>query len=363
MAFHSEYMKRAVALARKYLPSPNPRVGAVIVKKGRIVGEGAHEKPGCPHAEINALSEAKDDAKGAELYVTLEPCVHVGRTGPCVKAIEKAGIRKVYIGLKDPDERVNGQGIQYLRNIGIEVETGIDEPECHRLLEGYITHRTQGRPFVTLKAAITLDGYLATNTYDSKWISSSKSRKIAHELRADNDAILVGINTVEKDNPLLTVRDANGVSPKRVVLDSTLRIEKDAKIIKSAAESHVFLVHSHATTERQELFANKKGVSLIQAADDSGNQVDLHKLMAILANQGILTLLVEGGSAIHTSFLKAHLVDQIILFIAPKILGRGIPFTTFPGAKKITEGLSLSVEEITPINDDVYYRAKINYPS
>ena len=361
MPFTSKYMERAVTLAKKHLPSPNPRVGAVIVKNGRIIGEGAHEKPGAPHAEINALKNATDDVRGADLYVTLEPCVHVGRTGPCVKAIEEAGIKKVYVGMADPDNRVNGQGIRYLENVGIKVVTGVDELECRRLLEGYITHRSQGRPFITLKAAITLDGYLATTSHDSKWISSPQSRKIAHQLRANSDAILVGINTIEKDDPLLTVRDAEGISPIRIVLDSNLRISPNTKIIKSASETPVFLAHSHAPKGQLALFDGKKGITLIDTPNDSSERIDIHHLMQELAQKGILSLLVEGGSAVHSSFLKAKLVDQIILFIAPKILGKGIPFTTYPAVSTIRDSLTLSVEEITQVAGDIYYRARLDF--
>ncbi len=359
MAFVSDYMARAVALARKHFPSPNPRVGAVVVKNGAIIGEGAHEKPGTPHAEVHALNQAGTDAGGADLYVTLEPCVHFGRTGPCVKAIEKAGIRRVFVGLTDPDKRVNGQGIQYLKSVGITVETGIDEPSCRELLEGYITHRTQGRPHITLKAAITLDGYLATNTFDSKWISSKQSRRVAHQLRAESDAILVGINTVEKDDPSLTTRDADGPSPKRVILDSNLRVAPESRILRSASETPVYLVHNNAALQKQAAFQGRDGVTLINAAAEAAHRTDLLVLMRALAAEGILSLLVEGGSTVHSAFLAAGLADRIILFIAPKILGRGIPFTTFPGVDSIQQGLSLSVDELTAIDGDIFYRAKI----
>ena len=362
--YESRYMEAAVALARKSRPSPNPRVGAVLVKDGTIVGAGFHEKPGTPHAEVNAIADAGVHAEGADLYVTLEPCVHFGRTGPCVKAIESACIRRVFVGMTDPDIRVNGQGIAYLRNAGIEVETGVDESHCRQLLEGYITHRTKGRPHIILKAAITLDGYVATTTHDSKWISSSDSRKLAHALRAEADAVLVGIGTVLHDDPMLTVRDADGPCPLRIVLDSSLAIPLESKLIRTAEKCPLLLVHNNiASEERRQQLQKIPGVSILNCKQTPSGHIDLSDLATRLAENGVLSLLVEGGSQIMSAFLETPLVDQLVLFIAPKIIGSGIPFTTYPHAEVISEGLDLTVIETKRIGDDIFYRATIKNPS
>ena len=359
--FTSEYMELAVNLAKKARPSPNPRVGAVLVRDGAIVGKGFHEKPGLPHAEIIAIADAGEKANGADLYVTLEPCAHVGRTGPCVKAIEQAKIRRVFVGIGDPDLRVNGEGIRYLRNAGIEVVTDVDTSQCHRLLEGYITHRTTGHPHVTLKAAITLDGYIATTTYDSKWISSPASRRVTHRLRADSDAILVGIGTALKDDPLLTVRDAEGPSPIRIVLDSKLRLPLTSKLIKTAGETPVLIAHAeNAPLKSKSLLQNIEGVSLLPIPTDEQGRLSLPYLLKELGEQrGILSLLVEGGGAVHSAFLEANLADHMVLFIAPKILGSGIPFSTFPQCRTIQEGLTVVPDEISRIDNDIYFRARV----
>ena len=360
--FESTYMALAVELARKSLPSPNPRVGAVLVRDGHVIGQGYHLKPGAPHAEVVAIQDAGNNTVGADLYVTLEPCRHVGRTGPCVKAVEKAGIRRVFIGMSDPDIRVNGQGIAYLKEAGIEVVEGVDEFHCQRLLRGYASHRTKGRPFVTIKAAITLDGYLATKSRDSKWISSKASRRTAHALRADVDAILVGIETVIHDNPMLTVRDAEGPSPLRVILDSNLRIPHNAAILQTADSTPVILAHAHRDLKPQNDLSKMNGVELLACSQSETGRVELSSVMDKLGQRGVMSLLVEGGSNVISAFFKAKLCDELILFIAPRILGAGIPFTTYPNANTIQEGLSIKVTETTLIDDDVFYRATINYP-
>jgi diaminohydroxyphosphoribosylaminopyrimidine deaminase / 5-amino-6-(5-phosphoribosylamino)uracil reductase len=357
--FESEYMREAISLARKSLPSPNPRVGAVLVKAGEIVGRGYHAKPGAPHAEVMAIASAGSEAAGSDLYVTLEPCVHVGRTGPCVKAIERAKIKRVFVGMADPDIRVNGEGIKYLRDKGIEVTTFVDEAHCRYLLKGYIIHRTKGRPLISLKSAITLDGYIATTNRDSKWISSSESRKVAHMLRADSDTILVGVDTVIHDNPMLTVRAVDGPSPLRIVLDSTLRIPNSSNLLRTASEIPVMLVYTNATSEKKERFANMPGVTLLECPSDNQGRVSLPYLTTELGDRGVLSLLVEGGANVISAFLETGLPDQLILFIAPKILGNGISFSTYPNAKSIRDGLQLTVQEITRIGDDIFYRATI----
>ncbi len=356
------FMEQAVTLAGRTMPSPNPRVGAVIVRDGRVVGRGFHEKAGMPHAEIIAINDAGALAGGSDLYVTLEPCVHFGRTGPCVEAIIRAGISHVFIGVTDPDPRVNGKGVERLRAENIAVETGILEEKCKALLAGYIIHRTQGRPRVTVKAAITLDGYLASASGDSKWISSIDSRIKAHALRAESDAVLVGINTVVADDPQLTVRDAPGASPLRIVLDPTLRIPTDIKLFRSDQDVRLLIAYSHATNESIQELSRFSHVELLQCNKETDGRISIADFLQHLGNKGILTLLVEGGKSVISSFLRAGAVDEVVLFIAPKILGAGIPWTDFPAAHSIADGLQLSPMVVETIDNDIFFRATLNLP-
>jgi diaminohydroxyphosphoribosylaminopyrimidine deaminase / 5-amino-6-(5-phosphoribosylamino)uracil reductase len=356
-------MGEALALAGQARPSPNPRVGAVIVKNGEIVGRGFHKKPGEPHAEIIALREADKNAQHADLYVTLEPCAHVGRTGPCADAVIQAGISRAFIGMADPDPKVNGRGIEKLRKAGIQVTVGVSESACRDLLAGYITHRTLGRPKVTLKAAVTLDGYLAASSNDSKWISSQKSRSIAHALRADSDAVLVGAQTVLVDNPKLTVRDAPGESPLRVVLDSRLKIPPTARLFQEDRDTQVLIAYSQATANAAAQLSNFPHVELLACKSENNGRVLIDDLLSKLAERGVLSVLVEGGQKVIGSFLRAEAADDLVLFIAPKILGGGIPWTDYPNVQNVFDGLHVKPTDIDRIEDDLFYRATISYPS
>ena len=357
------HMAEALRLAKQARPSPNPRVGAVIVQKdGTVVGRGFHRHPGEPHAEILALNEAGFAAKGATLYVTLEPCVHYGRTGPCADAVISAGISRVVVGTTDPDPRVNGAGVTKIKDAGIDVTVGVGEDDCKRLLAGYITHRTAGRPRVTVKAAISLDGYLATSLGDSKWISSEASRRLVHEMRADTDAVAVGIQTVIADDPSLTVRDVPGCSPVRLVLDSTLRIPMTSGLVRNEMEPQVILAYTHASDETLRALERKPHISLLQCTADEQGRTNIDDLLQKLGAQGILSLLVEGGSRIISSFFHAEMVDDLVLFIAPKILGAGIPWTNYPQASTVAGSLRLSPIETALIGDDILYRATVIYP-
>jgi diaminohydroxyphosphoribosylaminopyrimidine deaminase/5-amino-6-(5-phosphoribosylamino)uracil reductase len=355
-SFDATFMKMAIELSTKSRPSPNPQVGAVVVKNSQVVGKGYHEKPGAPHAEIVALKNAGEAARGADLYVTLEPCVHHGRTGPCVDAILESGISKVAVGIADPDPKVNGKGIKCLKQAGIEVEVGLLGAACQKVLDGYTTHRLLGRPRVTLKAAITLDGYLATTTGDSKWISCPESRTVAHEMRAASDAVLVGVDTVISDDPSLTVRHVEGRSPLRIVLDSNLRIPDTAQIVTSARNTPIMLVHTGAEKDRVASLASTPGVELIKYRPTNDGTVDLTALVAELGYRGILSLLVEGGATVLSSFLESGIADELVLFIAPRILGSGRPFVSFPEAKTIKEGLLLDAPTVTQVGSDILCR-------
>jgi len=347
------FMDVAIELAKKSNPSPNPRVGAVIVKDRKIVGRGFHERPGLPHAEIVALNDTGISPNGTDLYVTLEPCCHQGKTGPCVDEIIAAGISRVAIGICDPDHRVNKKGISLLEQAGIEVFVGIQKKECQKILHGYIVHRTLGRPLVTLKAAMTLDGAIASISGDSKWISNEASRQISHEMRAESDAILVGIETVLNDDPLLTVRHCKGKNPLRIVMDSKLRIPIDSKLVTSAADTPVLLAHCGASLKAIQTLENIEGVEVLHCTATHDGLVDPKDLLKKLGKRGILSLLVEGGSKIHGSFAHSNMADKVALFVAPKILGSGLPWISFSGASTVADGLSLADFEVTSIKDNL----------
>jgi diaminohydroxyphosphoribosylaminopyrimidine deaminase/5-amino-6-(5-phosphoribosylamino)uracil reductase len=357
--FDEAFMDSALELAKKTRPSPNPRVGAVVVAGGKIAGRGFHERQGMPHAEVIAIEDAGAQSKGADLYVTLEPCCHHGKTGPCVEAIIKAGISRVAIGIIDPDPLVSGKGISYLKNAGIHVAVGIREEKCKQNLADYIVHRTKGRPLITLKAAITLDGYIATIKGDSKWISSVESRRMAHEMRADSDAVLVGVETVIKDDPQLTVRHCTGANPLRVVMDSTLRISTDSQLIAGAAGAPVVLAHTAtARPERIELFSHFKGVETLRLKSTDNGLVDPSDLALTLGKRGILSMLVEGGSRIHGAFAMAGIADRVALFVAPKILGHGLPWISTVGAAALPEGLLLADIEVVTVANDLLIKGR-----
>lgn len=321
MKTHEDWMNFAAQLAKAATGQtmPNPVVGAVVVNNGRMVGMGAHLQAGTPHAEVHALEMAGKLSVGSTLYVTLEPCNHYGKTPPCTEKIIASGVKRVFVGSFDPDPLVSGKGIARLRAAGIEVVEGVLEETCDRLNEAYFHHRRTGLPFVTLKMAMTLDGKTATACGDSKWITNAQSRQMVHQIRHESDAILVGVETVLADQPLLTTRlETGGVQPIRVILDSRLRTPLDAPITDvEVAPTWIF------TTEQKEKEKEKrlldKGVRVISTGD--GPRVDLQKVLRTLGNNGVLSLLVEGGGEVNASFLQEGLAQKVIAFFAPKLLG------------------------------------------
>lgn len=326
MAQDEDYMAMALDLARLGRTSPNPAVGAVLVKDGKILATGFHQKAGQPHAEIEALKKLGStlEAQGATLYVTLEPCCHQGRTPPCTDAILQSGIREVVVGMRDPDRKVAGKGIHILREHGIEVREGIMQQECELLNEAYVKHRKKGVPFVILKLASTLDGRLTTAKGQSPWISSPESREQVHQIRNRVDAILVGIETVRKDNPQLTTRlkDQTGHDPIRVILDSQLRMPLKAKVLhlkKSSAPTWVATTVSEK--HRKVRWLRQKGVELLFCRKEAKGRVDLKDLLKQLGKRDVVQLLVEGGGTVAESFLKQKLVDRFTLFFAPSLMG------------------------------------------
>ena len=336
------FMREALRIARhaEGRTSPNPLVGAVVVRDGKIIAEGWHRQAGTPHAEIHALNMAGELAAGATLYVTLEPCSHFGRTPPCTRAIVEAGIKKVVAAMSDPNPLVAGRGFEILRSAGVEVEVGILEAEARALNEIFIKWVTKNLPFVTIKFACSLDGKIATVGGESKWISGEASRKFTHHLRDINDAILVGVGTVLKDNPSLTTRLVEGKNPVRIIVDSNARTPPGSTVVTDKSARTIIAVTSNAPSEKISALKNL-GVEIIFAGD--GERVDLKILMSELARREITSVLVEGGGTIHFSMLKEKLVDKIFAFVAPKILGGKNSLTAVAGAgfEKLSDAVEL----------------------
>lgn len=315
-----KWMERALGLARKGegWTAPNPMVGAVIVKDGQIVGEGFHQKAGTPHAEVHALAMARDQAKGAAVYVTLEPCCHYGRTPPCTEALIRAGVAKVVVAMEDPNPKVAGGGIRQLREAGIEVVTGVLEREAQVLNEVFVKHVTLHRPFLALKSAVTLDGKTASRTGSSQWITGKEARELAHKLRHRYDAILVGIGTVLADNPQLTTRIPGLKNPLRVVIDSSLRVPLDARVLDTkTGPTWVFTAQGNSPQAES---LREKGVDVIPCPGPGG-KVDLDAVIQILYEKGITGVLIEGGAEITGAFFDRQLADKFYIFVAPKLIG------------------------------------------
>ena len=343
-SFNNDPMARAIELARLAvgMTSPNPPVGAVVVQEGRIVGEGHTQPAGQAHAEIMALAQAGEVAQGAELYVTLEPCVHQGRTPPCTDAIIAAGIRRVHIAALDPNPRTGGRGVSWLEQNNVSVILRESNPEFLSLIESFAKHITTGMPFVIAKFALSLDGKIATRSGDSKWISSVASRKHAHALRAGVDAVMVGIGTAIADDPQLTVRDVPhaGPQPMRVVIDSRARLPTSAAML--ALDGTTIVATANAAPEMRNAL-NAAGAEVFDTG--AAEQVDLRKLLAALGKRDVTSILVEGGSQLLGSLFDQRLVDKVVAVIAPVIIGGaqapspvgGTGVHTIPDALRLTD--------------------------
>lgn len=350
-------MKRALGLAARAQgrTSPNPMVGAVIVKNGQLIGEGYHHKAGTPHAEVHALNEAGDQAAGATMYVTLEPCSHFGRTPPCADAVIKAGITRVVIAIRDPNPQVAGKGIERLREAGIEVEIGVMEHEATRLNEVFFKYIQTGLPFVALKTAMTLDGKIASYSGDSKWITGEDARYYVHQLRNIYDAILVGIGTVLKDDPFLNTRleIADAKNPVRIIIDSNIDLPPTSNIARSSNEQRtvVFCSSSSDAQKREQLEA--LGVEFI-SLDVHYDLIPIEKVLGILGEMGLCSLLVEGGGKTNAYLLQQQLIDKVYWFIAPKIIGgRESPSPIGgQGIEFMKDALELKSMEIQKFSDD-----------
>jgi len=365
VAVDENYMKMALSLAGRARgrTSPNPMVGAVVVKDDEVVGRGYHRKAGGPHAEILALEQAGDRARGATLYVTLEPCNHTGRTPPCTRAILEKGIAKVVAGMKDPNPAVAGGGLEFLAGHGVETVSGVCEGECRRLNEVFIKYITSATPFVILKCAATLDGRIATATGDSKWITGPRSRHFVHELRNAVDAILVGIGTILKDNPRLTTRleGMEGMDPVRIVLDTHLSIPPDAQVLHVDSNSDTLIVTGYDISPEKRKAIEQTGARLL-TTDCRKGSVDLKALVKALGKMEITSVLIEGGATINGSALRAGIVDKVLLFYAPKLCAGddGVPICRGPGVRAMRESMRVCDVSVHRFDDDIMIEGYIN---
>jgi diaminohydroxyphosphoribosylaminopyrimidine deaminase/5-amino-6-(5-phosphoribosylamino)uracil reductase len=318
---HEKMMRRALVLARKGVgkTGPNPAVGCVIVKNGVIVGEGWHRKAGTPHAEIHALALAGESARGADVYVTLEPCSHFGKTPPCADALMEAGVGRVFAGMVDPNPRVSGTGLERLRAAGIPAVSGILEESCRGVNEPFIKHVTTGLPFVLLKSALTMDGRIATACGNARWITNEISRRFVHRLRSQADAIMVGVGTVIADDPELTCRIQGGRDPVRVVIDSMLRIPPAARLLR--LDSRAKTVVATISDQKEKIDAIRELGAEVLICREKDGRVDLQDMLARLGLMNIQSLLLEGGSTLAGEALRQGLIDKVMLFYAPKLVG------------------------------------------
>lgn len=346
-------MRRAVVLARRGLGStyPNPSVGAVLVRDGVVVSTGRTAPTGGPHAEARALRKAGDGAHGATLYVTLEPCSHHGRTPPCTDAIKRAGVARVVYGVEDVAAHASGRAQGILRRAGIEVTVGVEAQRCFAVHEHYLHHVGQGRPFVSLKTAASLDGQVSVRTGDSKWITSADSRKVGHRLRAQHHAIAVGIGTVLADDPSLSVRLVTGVDPRRIVFDSTLRLAGARR--KSICSPGTLVLHTAAARAQDADALHDCGVETVRVQASKDGRVSVRAALRALARADVRSLLVEGGGALVGAFAKANAWDRWFWFSAPKILGEGTAAVRGVSWAKVASTPALEVERRESLGDDL----------
>lgn len=353
----SKYMKRALELAEKGrgFTSPNPMVGAVIVKNGQIIGEGYHERFGEAHAEVNAISSATESVEGATIYVTLEPCSHYGKTPPCSDLIIDRKLKKVVVAATDPNPLVSGRGLDRLRKAGIEVVEGVLEAESNKLNEVFNKFITTQTPFVLMKYAMSLDGKIATQTGDSKWISSEKSREHAHHLRGYLSGIMVGIGTVLKDDPQLTCRVQGYPNPVRILLDSQLRVPLDSKILKNQDEAQTLILTTEYAPLSMQREIEKLGVEVL-TVPERDEKVDLKAALSELGKKGIDSILLEGGGTLNAAALEAGIVDKVTIYIAPKIIGgaEAISPVMGRGVEMMKDAYGLSDMQVTKLNEDIF---------
>lgn len=359
-----EYMRRAMELAERGVgfTNPNPMVGAVIVKGGKVIGEGWHERCGEWHAERNAFKNCTVSAEGATMYVTLEPCCHYGKTPPCTEAIIEHGIARVVVGMEDPNPLVAGKGIALLREAGIEVVCGVEEEALREQNRVFLKYISTKLPWVAMKTAMTLDGKIATRTGDSKWITGAEARAYVHELRHRFMAILVGIGTAVADDPLLNCRiEGRGVrQPIRVVVDSNARLSLDSQLVKTAGEYRTIVAHTRFAPEERVKALRDMGVEMLLCKEKEG-LVDVRNLLELLGQSGIDSILLEGGGSLNYTFLSEGLADELYAFIAPKIVGGMNAKTPVEGAgmEKMADAINLELGNVLNIGHDVLLKLKV----
>ncbi|QPC46587.1 bifunctional diaminohydroxyphosphoribosylaminopyrimidine deaminase/5-amino-6-(5-phosphoribosylamino)uracil reductase RibD [Mangrovibacillus cuniculi] len=352
---HERFMQAAIAMASVThgQTAPNPAVGCVIVKDGRIVGMGAHFKAGEPHAEVMALKQAGDLAKGADVYVTLEPCAHFGKTPPCADTLVTHNVKRVFIATTDPNPLVAGKGIEILKRNNISVEVGVCEEEAQRINRDFFFRMANKRPWITLKSASTLDGKTATRTFDSKWITSTDSREDGHLLRHHHQAILVGLQTVIHDNPSLTCRlPGGGVHPIRFILDTQLNIPKNSTVLHDGVVDTIIVCGANASLEKEKELTKEQHVSIWRSKTE---RVELSWLVKEMAANNILSLLVEGGATVQSSFVKENLFDEFHHYLAPKLIGGQDSHNMIAdlNVTMMKEAIELKVKEVKILGPDV----------
>jgi diaminohydroxyphosphoribosylaminopyrimidine deaminase/5-amino-6-(5-phosphoribosylamino)uracil reductase len=358
MTDHETYMRQALELAEKGRgwTSPNPMVGAVVVKDGRIVGRGYHQRVGGPHAEVHAIDDAGQRAHGATVYVTLEPCNHVGRTPPCTRKLMDAGVRRVVVAMTDPNPDVQGGGNATLQQHGIEVITGICEQEARTLNEGFITWVTTGKPFVIVKCAATLDGRIATRTGDSRWVTGPASRRFVHRIRHGVDGIMVGVDTVKQDDPSLTTRleGQAGSDPTRIILDTHLSVPLSAKLLHQESNADTWVICGPDAPAKRRSALEGIGATVVAAPLREG-RIDLGALMRKLGESSITSLLIEGGGTVIGSAFAQGVADKICFFYAPKILGGddGVPICRGPGPESMQASIPIHAMTLHRFDEDV----------
>jgi diaminohydroxyphosphoribosylaminopyrimidine deaminase/5-amino-6-(5-phosphoribosylamino)uracil reductase len=359
VAADTELMDRALARGEtaRRRSAPNPWVGALVVREGEVVGEGATQPPGGPHAEIEALREAGDRARGATVYTTLEPCSHQGRTGPCVDALVAAEVGRVVVALEDPDPQVAGRGVARLRELGVTVDVGVGDAAAERSLAPYLVHRRLGRAFTLVKAAMSLDGRIAARDGSSQWITGAASRADAHRLRAESQAIVIGAGTALADRPRLTVRDADGPvhrQPLRVLLDATGRVPAEGPLFDAELAPTLVVTTDTAPDAAQRAWLAAGAKVLTVPTAPTGTGVDLTATLEVLAGLGVLQALVEGGAALGGSLLDAGLADRLVTYVAPTVLGRdGRPALDLAGPARISDAPRWRLVDVARVGTDV----------
>jgi len=360
MDTHQKWMQKVLELAEKGrgYTSPNPVVGAIILRDSKVIGQGYHSRFGAAHAEIEAIKDAGEDLTGTTLYVNLEPCCYHGKTPPCVEAIIQAGISKVVVGMIDPNPRVNGKGIGRLRAAGVEVELGILEEQCREANRGFMRLIESQRPWVTLKLATTCDGFIADVSGKSKWISSPDERGYVKQLRAQYDAIMVGIGTVMKDDPALLPSDRSGFIPYRVVLDGSLNIPFRMQLVSDEYRKRTVIVTIQKGKQTKIAELRKAGLTVLQVDGDDLGWIQLEKALAALAEFGVSTVYCEGGGMVAGSLITQRLVDELHQIISPKIIGEGI-FAFGGFMRTLNEAIELRWQDPIQLGPDILLKGKL----